>query len=269
MRAARRVPDRPPQRPPPVLRALLLVLALFVTIPPAFPGDREAEQRDADARQKLYVRRALTEDPRLAPHTSDVWVEVRGTTAILSGKVPSAVLKQRALFLAGQVKGIADVRGDELQVVAPDGVADLPSPFIEGVPPRGTLAGNHKDGHATEEPKKADLPEPEPPRQPVTLLAPIHASDPPAASSPGPIVEILPPRPLAEQPDLSSAVEALRRKEERFGRLKVEVRRKTVYLSGTVARWDDVTDLADAVRRLPGVEAVILDSVREDRSGGR
>ena len=200
---------------------------------------------------------------------SDVWVEVRGTTAILSGKVPSAVLRQRALFLAGQVKGIAEVRGDELQVVAPDGVPDLPSPFIEGVPPHATLAGNYKDGRATEEPKKADLPGPESPRQSVTLLAPIHVSDPPVAPSPKPIVEFLPPRPLPEQPDLPSAVEALRRKEERFSRLKVGVRRKSVYLSGTVAHWDDVTDLANAVRRLPGVEAVILDSVREDRSGAR
>jgi osmotically-inducible protein OsmY len=273
MRAVRRTPDRPPQRPPPgrraavLARALLLALSTFAAVPSAFPADRETEQREADARQKLYVRRALNEDPGLAPHTSEVWVEVRGTTAVLSGKLPSAMLKQRALYLAGQVKGIAEVRGDQLEVIAQDGVPDLPSPFVEGVPPRGTFAGNGKDGHATLEPKKADHPDTGP--SPVTLLAPIHVSGPPSPPSAGSLVEFLPPRPLPDQPDLSSAVEALRRKEERFRRLKVEVRQKTVYLSGAVSRWNDATDLAAAVRKLAGVEAVILDHIQVDRSGAR
>jgi osmotically-inducible protein OsmY len=268
MRLARRKPDRPSQRPPPGLRALLLALASLVLIPPAFSGDRESEQKDADARQKLYVRRVLNDDPTLAPYTSDVWVEVQGTTVILSGKVPSAVHKQRAVFLTGQVKGIAEVRSDGLEVVARDGIPDLPSPFIEGVPPRGALAGNHKDGHTAQEPKKAALPEIDPgsaSSQPsVNLLAPIHVS-----GQKEPIVEILPPRPLPQPTDLSSAVEALRRKEDRFRRLKVEVRQKTIFVSGTVSRWPDVNDLTNAIRRLPGVDTVIVDNVTEDRSGGR
>jgi osmotically-inducible protein OsmY len=274
MCAARRPPDRPPQRSPaprarPLARALLLAASVFVAVPAAVPADRQTEQRDADARQTLYVRRALSEDAGLAPHTAELWVEVRGTTAVLSGKLPSAMLKQRAVYLAGQVKGVADVRADELQVVAPGGVADVPSPFVEGVPPRGTLAGN-TDGHATQEPKKADLPEPGPsaaPPAPVTLLAPIPVPAP--APSSGSVVEILPPRPLPEQTDLASAVEALRRKEQRFGGIKAEVRQRTVYLSGTVSRWGDATDLANSVRRLAGVEAVILDNIRVVPSGAR
>jgi osmotically-inducible protein OsmY len=249
-----------------LVRALLLAAAL-VAIPPAFSADPETQQREADARQKLYVRRALNEDPGLAPHTAELWVEVRGTTAVLSGRLPSTMLKQRAVYLAGQVKGIAEVRGDELQVVAPDGVPDLPSPFVEGVPPRGTLAGDGKDGRTTREPKKADVTVAGP--GPVTLLAPTPGSSPSTTPSAGSLVEFLPPRPLSAPPDLSSAVEALRRKEERFRRLKAEVRQKTVYLSGTVSRWDDVNDLANAVRRLAGVEAVILDNIRVDRTGSR
>jgi osmotically-inducible protein OsmY len=270
MCAVRRTLERPPLRPPRaglLARALLLAICGLVAIPSAFPGERGTEQRDADARQKLYVRRALNEDAGLAPHTADLWIEVRGTTAVLSGKLPSAMLKQRAVFLAGQVKGIAEVRGDELQVVAPDGVPDLPSPFVEGVPPPGTLAGNGKDGRTTRVPKKAEVPEPEPGR--VTLLAPIHVSGPAPTPSPASVIEILPPRPLPEQPDLPAAIEALRQKEGRFRRLKVEVRRKAVYLSGTVSRWDDVNDLAAAVRRIAGVEAVILDNIQVDRSGAR
>jgi osmotically-inducible protein OsmY len=238
-----------------------------VSCSPAFSGDRDAEQRTADARQKVYIRRAFNEDAGLAPHAGEVWVEVRGTTAILSGKVPSPMLRQRAVYLAGQVKGIAEVRGDDLQVIAPDGVPDLPSPFPEGMPPRGALAGSPRDGHTTQVPIKADPPAAELPRAPVSLLPPMPVSS--GAETPTVGVEILQPRPLPDAPDLASAVEALRRKDDRFRRVSVEVRQKSVYLRGTVARWGDVNDLANGVRRLPGVEAVILDNVRVDGSGGR
>jgi osmotically-inducible protein OsmY len=268
MRAARRPTDRPAQPlgprggGPSVVRALLLALTALAVITPAFPGDREAERRDADARQKLYVRRALSEDAGLTPYAGDIWVEVNGTTATLRGTLPSAMLKQRALFLAGQVQGIGDVRGDELQVELRDGTPDLPSPFPEGTPPHGTLAGNHREGHTTQAPRKPDVADSAESVR-VSAPAPPAASSAPAPS--GPLVEMLPPRPLPDPPDLSSTVEALRSKDERFRRVKVEVRQRTVFLRGAVARWDDVTDLANSVRRLPGVEAVILDSVRADR----
>jgi osmotically-inducible protein OsmY len=80
---------------------------------------------------------------------------------------------------------------------------------------------------------------------------------------------MLAPRPPTAPPELASAVEALRAKDERFRRVMVEVRQKTVFVRGTVRRWDDVNDFADAVRRLPGVEAVILDSVQVDGGAGR
>ncbi len=243
--------------------ALLLTIAACVAVPFAVSADRETEQRDADARQKLFIRRALAEDERLAPYTAELWVEVRGTTAVLSGKMPSAALKQRALYVAGQVKGIGAVRGEELLVAAPDGVPDVPSPFVEGAPPRGALPGNR----ATLEPRKADVPDAGRSPPPVTLLAPIHVGAPAPAESPGALVTFLPPQPIPEPADLSSSVEALRRKEERFRRLKVDLRGKTVYVSGTVSRWADATDLVNAVRRLPGVAAVIADNIQVDRSG--
>jgi osmotically-inducible protein OsmY len=279
MRAARPTTDDLPHCPRPgpragspfLARVLLVALAALATISPALSGDREIEQRDADARQKLYVRRTLTAEAGLAPYAGDIRVDVTGTTAILSGTVPSAMLKQRALFLTGQVKGIGQVGGDDLQVVTKDGIPDLPSPFPEGMPPRATLAGNYRDGHTTLVPEKPDIPEteatPASPLGPVTLMAPVRAGGPAPSRGPGPVVAILEPRPLAEPPDLASAIEALRRKDERFRRLTLEVRQKTVYLRGTVARWDDVTELANAVRRLPGAEAVILDRVQVDRNG--
>src|SRR5262245_54638071 len=110
MCTSHRCPDRSSQRPPPraalLFRALLLFVAALTPIAPARSADRDTEQRDADARQKLFVRRALSEDRVLGPHVDDIWVEVRGLTVTLSGTVPSVPLKQRAVYLAGQVKGI-------------------------------------------------------------------------------------------------------------------------------------------------------------------
>ena len=253
MCTSHRCPDRPSQRPPPraalLFRALLLFVAALTPIAPARSADRDTEQRDADARQKLFVRRALSEDRVLGPHVDDIWVEVRGLTVTLSGTVPSVPLKQRAAYLAGQVKGIAEVRGDNLLV--PDkGSADVPSPFAEGVPPAGLLAGNPRDSHTTQTPVPLNISIPSPAPQ-------------------RPRVEMLAPQPLPDTPDLSSAAEALRRKEERFRRLKIEVRQKTLFVSGTVARWDDAAALADALRRLPGVGLVMLDNVRVDPAAPR
>jgi len=265
MRAERRPSDRPPERPRSASRvaALCLGVVAITAIAPAFPADPAAEQREFDGRQKLFIRRAFNDDPSLAPHMGDIWVRVKGTVAILSGQVPSAMLKQRALFLAGEVKGIARVHGDDLQVVPQDGLSDLPCPFSEGTPPRGTLAGNHRDDRATQEPRKADLPDPGPVRPPlyeaVTLLPPVPlpgASAPPAESRPG-------------ENTLATGVETLRRKDARWRRVTVEVRKQSVYLRGTVARWDDANDLTNAVRRLPGVEAVILDDLRVNASADR
>ncbi len=156
MSAPRRPPDRPPERigSGSCAAALLLGLVACVAIAPAFPADPAAEQRDANARQKLFIRRAFNDDPALAPNMGRLWVEVQGTTAVLSGQVPSAMLKQRAVFLAGEIKGIAVVRGDKLSVVPQDGISDLPSPFPEGSPPRGQLAGNHRADPAAAAPRK-------------------------------------------------------------------------------------------------------------------
>jgi osmotically-inducible protein OsmY len=246
MRAARRYSERPPQR------ALPVALAALLAAVSALAADPQAEQREADARQKLYVRRALNDDAGLAPYAAEVWVDVRGTVVILGGQVPSAMLKQRAHFLAGQVKGIGEVRSDGLSVVRRADVTDLPSPFAEGATPPGTLAGNHHGDHTTEVPHKTEVAVPDPPARPL------HEA-----------VTLLPPRPLTAVDELPATVEALRRKEERFRRLTVEVRQKTVYLRGTVLRWADVSAFTAAVRRLPGVAAVIVDDVHVDPTGGR
>src|SRR5262249_252954 len=142
MCAARRPPDRPPQRPARMPRArrwwalgglMLAMAAAGAGFSTASAADREADQVTADSTRKGDGRRALTDDPVLKQYSGDIWVSVRGTSATLSGQLPSEVLKRRALLVARQVKGIAEVR-DELEVVTPTGEPDLPSPFPDGLP---------------------------------------------------------------------------------------------------------------------------------------
>jgi osmotically-inducible protein OsmY len=254
MRGASRSPDRLQQRPRAVPRAVLLALFALLTVAPALPAGGNAEQAAADNKQALCVRRAFREDAELKS-CDEVGVTVRGTVAILWGKVPSEVHRQRALFVAGRVKGVAEVRAERLVVAPRDDAGGMPSPFPDAVPPPGVLAGNRRDGHTTQAPKSTEPAEREPVG--VTLQAPVPTSQPTITQPPPP------------QADLASSVEVLRQKDERFRRVKVEVRQKTVYLSGLVRRWDDINDLSGAVRRLPGVEAVILDNVRVDGSRGR
>jgi osmotically-inducible protein OsmY len=248
---------------------LLLALALLAAVP-AFAADRDAEQKEAEARLTLQVRRALREEPALtAAEDTSVGVSVRGTVATLWGRVPSEALKKRALHLA-RVTGITEVRADDLWV-PPGDESGLPSPFPEGAPPRGALAGTSRDGHITQAPKRSDPPDPggAPPQRVVTLLPPVPLTGSPPPQPGGAGVVMLPPRPPTAPPELASSIEALRAKDDRFRAVKVEVRQKTVFVRGTVRRWDDVNDFADAVRRLPGVEAVILDSVQVDATGSR
>ncbi len=242
-----------------VCGALLVLVAAGAAPPGAGPGV-------ADDTQTLYIRRAFEDDTLLKDHRGDIFVSVRGPTATLTGTLPSEMLKRRALRLA-RVPGIEEVR-DELRVVTPTGEPDVPTPFPDGPPP-GELTGRPKGERTTQVPRKTDLPEPDPRpslADAVSLGQPVPITSSPAAPNRGP-AEMGPPRPLAAAPDLSAAVEALRQKEPRWQRVTVEVRQKTVYLRGTVGRWNDVNDLTNAVRRLPGVEAVVLDGLKSD--GGR
>ena len=65
---------------------------------------------------------------------------------------------------------------------------------------------------------------------------------------------------------LIESVTRVQRSEPRFGRLRAEVRGKTVHLEGTVQRWSDAHDLAQRIGRLPGVERVVLGDIRMEPS---
>jgi len=86
---------------------------------------------------------------------------------------------------------------------------------------------------------------------------------PPAANS---ARATLPSLPAGSQTasGLAQAVEALRRADDRFRGVRVEVRADTVYLRGTVYRWEHLFELARSTSRLPGVRHVRFDEMRAE-----
>jgi hypothetical protein len=66
----------------------------------------------------------------------------------------------------------------------------------------------------------------------------------------------------ATEMTLEQALRVIHRGDKRFASLRHELRGRVVYLSGTVATWDDVMALAGIVSRLPGVERVVLTQVQ-------
>jgi hypothetical protein len=247
-----------------LLPACALAVLLFAT-PPLPAAEPAGFGPSRDVELALRVRRALGGDPMLGQ--LNICVTVRHNVAQLWGDVPSEGLARRAIDLAGRVAGVGEVR-NELGVVPRDGVSEWPSPFPHG-PPGGDLAGRSK-----QVPRKADLPDPPPQpaaRRPldeaVSLGRPVAIATAPAGRPRDTPAELLPPRPMPDRADLLAAVGALCRKEERFARVRPEVRGGAVYLGGTVATWQDVQDLTSRVRRLPGVTAVFLDNVQVAPAG--
>jgi hypothetical protein len=75
-------------------------------------------------------------------------------------------------------------------------------------------------------------------------------------------VVVLPAAPAAAS-SLAQAVEALRLADDRFRLVRAEVQGDTVYLRGTVYRWDHLFELARSISHLPGVRRVLFEGVRE------
>ena len=71
-----------------------------------------------------------------------------------------------------------------------------------------------------------------------------------------------PPQPQNPQPwDLAAAADAIRKKDDRFAQIAIEVQGGVVTLRGPATQWDYLHLLASQVRRIPGVQAVVLDTV--------
>lgn len=212
----------------------MLALALLSAPTPA----EETSLRDC--RLTVRARQALVQDDALA--TLNLGVSVRGGTAALWGKVPSATLARRAEDKLRKVSGIVEVRS-ELQVEAAD---DPVHEFLR-----------HPGNPALE----ALLPPVR--RSPAHLTSRWDDTDAGASVVPPSIVLMAPVQEAGAAPEkLSEAVEGLRQADARFQELRFDVRGGIVRLFGVVQRGGDAMEFAQTIAKVPGVERVVIGDVR-------
>jgi hypothetical protein len=198
---------------------------------------------------EVMCREVLAGDPALGP--LNLIVRVQDRVATLSGPVPTRELAQRAVQTLQKLPELREVRNQLLVQFADDGLL-LPWPVK--VTPK--------------------VPPPEPAKAPPEgVWKPVFPSDRVDVFKKGKdagvtgTVSQTKDKPT-EPPDaaaVSSAVQGLILGEEKYRRVRYEVKQGKVYLSGTVYRWADLQELARAVTHIPGVEGVVLKEVKMEQ----
>jgi osmotically-inducible protein OsmY len=264
-----------------LLRALPEVAAEAPAVSPSAPQSGSLQ----DVQLTLQARKALQQDEKLA--NLNLGVTVRDRVATLWGAARSADLARRAVERLRQVPGLTEVRSEMKAEAAEDALlesfAQLARPRPAAEPPAppaspGPAALTSQASDPSWKPRvspdgEVEAPPPEG-GAPGLILPPVALPRPPLGGASEPPAVLLPPAPRATSENLTRAIDALRRGDERFRRVRSEVRDGVVHLGGTVYRWEDLFEMARAVARLPGVQRVILEDVRTEPSplpngGGR
>lgn len=230
---------------------------------PKLPPSSPARITD-DLQIGAKIREALVKDAELA--RLNLSVRVSNGTSWLSGPVPSLDLKQRAIRIVKRIEGVYTVRGEGLYV----------APSVR--PPKQTLVLLEDDRptqtrSASPGSTRTDLPAnplPDPSSRStgtdradslegtVTLLAPEAAASPLRTREPAQLTAN--PRAASTVASLAPAVESLRRHSPRFQQIRTLVRESTVFIYPVDTPGEDVMRFVQAVRRLDGVQHVIVAS---------
>lgn len=236
--------------------AAAVALAVAAGVACGVASGEEIDPRDLH--REVLARQALQKDPQLAP--LNLGVRVRNRVATLTGPVPTRALAQRAVDVLKRLPELSEVR-DSLLVQFEDGPVLPPAVALPKVDPPAIVKQTPKDDPPTTQPPLAWKPvlaaEPEGLKPSVHLLPSLGQgtagmvsraknTDPPDAAA------------------IGSAVHALVQSEDRFRRVRYEVKQSNVYLSGVVYRWSDLHELSQAVTHIPGVESVVLRDVRTE-----
>jgi hypothetical protein len=229
---------------------VVLVLMLL------FAAPLTASDRDFELESKVH--RALSANDPLKK--LNLFVRVIDGKASLSGAVPSAELRQQALRIAEKVDGVLAVRGDGLYV-ASSGPKAKPM-IVVPLEDRPTQTRSASPGSPPSDSRTPFSPTPSPrpadTGEQITLLAPEAALRP--ARAPEPARLTVNPRSAPPVVALTPAVEGLRRNNPRFQQIRTQVRNATVYIYPGNTSGEDVMLFAQAVRRLSGVQHVIVAS---------
>jgi hypothetical protein len=94
--------------------------------------------------------------------------------------------------------------------------------------------------------------------QQVALLAPEIA--PPTSNAPEAARLTANPRPVSPSVAIAAAIEQLRRNDSRYQQIRARVQDTTVYIMPGETATEDAMTFAQTVRRVPGVQHVIMDA---------
>jgi osmotically-inducible protein OsmY len=205
----------------------------------------------SDLRDEVAAHKALTEDATLAK--LGLLVKVRKHVATVTGTVPSRELAQRAVNCLNKLPELIAVR-DAIHV---EGEEVVPPILVQQKKPplwSGTLTDH------SNEPRKVVVWVPL--GQKSVAMSP--ALNPVEAVSRSKDASTKKPSEPADAAAIVSAVKNLMVGEERYRRLRFEVKQNKVYLTGVVYQWADLHELSRAIARIPGVEAVVLQDVRAE-----
>jgi hypothetical protein len=245
-------------RPTPAAR-LFLLLVLLGSSAQMRAGDEQpgpflftsTARTPKDIELEAKVRKALREDAQLRP--LNLGVHVSGGVANLSGPVPTANLKRKALAIVQRVDGILTISAKDLYVSSADQGGKRSSVLVLDDRPtqtRSASPGSPIGGTG----------------QQITLLAPetVAPAAPPRISSnvgesrAGGARLTANPHPPSPAAAISAAIEHLRRSKTRYQLIRTQVQGATVFVFPEGTASEDVMTFAQAIRRLPGVQHVIM-----------
>jgi hypothetical protein len=230
----------------------------------ALGGRLSADELDMrDLQHEVIACKALHDDQVLTQ--LHLIVKVRNRVATVAGTVPTREFAQRAVDCLKKLPDLVEVR-DAMRVDKEDGVTLAPLPIRKDrvIHSSGTLAKLPAEAKKKETAPATAVWKPVPADKPLENIAQL-----PAISAIGPVPHpkgLLTKQP-PEPPDAAaiiSAVKNLMVRDERFRGLRFEVKQNSVYLSGVVLRWADMHELSRAITRIPGVDAVVLQDVRDE-----
>jgi osmotically-inducible protein OsmY len=211
-----------------------------------------ADRTVKDIEIETKIRRTLRQDAKLG--SLNLTVHMSGGMVKLSGPVPTAELKQRAITIVQRIEGVLSVSGKDLYVSTADQGGKRLSVVIPEEQPTQTRAASPvlpSSGSGA-----FDLRSPAGTGQQNSWLTPQKAS--PPARVPEPARLTANPHAASLTVSIANAVDRLRRNELRYQQIRARVQGTTVYISPGDTKSEDAMTFAQAVRRLSGVQHVIL-----------
>jgi hypothetical protein len=262
--------------------------------PPAPAGHTAAATgRVPDASLSRSILQAYDAD--LVLRDANLVVSVVDGVAVVGGPVPTAEAARRAGELARAVRDVKEVRNKCFIQTGPDPLLTAVAGRLPPGPSRATTFGlpgvvsSPRPG-ATPDESAADsfdtsFATADPPAGTVVARRPVNPGDsvllPPVGLGKietSPVAPVVPPvvRPtmLTSVPplpapatvpgrpaDVQVAAEAVRKADRRYAGLTVEVQNGMLVIAGTAARNADAWDLAQELRRIPGIARVAVGAV--------